>query len=333
MDILQDEAEQLLQYLPNTTADNQSFYETIHIKSSRTDYVSTSFEDCTLSDADLRSFVDCPPSQPDIISTRIVHMVYNSDVAIKSLPSTFRHVWSSFHLDWSMIYMVTSNVPGFLQLPPTSPDTTMTSFYLNCQAQWLLWTFDPSTREINAILLSRDSNGGRAGYPILHARLKRYSVLAAHPLYLAIVAALDRVTYVDGFMREQHRRIARVERHTGFSHFYINRPQPLVEDAEAELAHLSNLSRLASGVLVGIADMAQHLKSAATIFEVAMSGNNFGLAGGNATTTQGMDALVRRETEVENIARLLSPQLKQRFGYAEYIKERAENQLTVVTTH
>jgi hypothetical protein len=40
--------------------------------------------------------------------------------------------------------------------------------------------------------------------------------------------------------------------------------------------------------------------------------------------------MVRRETEIKDIASVLSPQLKQRFELIRYIKGRAQNQLTVV---
>jgi hypothetical protein len=320
MDVLRAEAERFLKDLLFESADNQ--YEAIHIKSSRTDYADVISEDSTLSDVELEAFVEDSPSNSDSISTKIVRMHYHTDLGVKSL-SLFRNVWRSFHLDPYMIYMFHRNVPGFFQLSSSSPGSPLLNFYVNCQAYWLLWSYDPSTLSTKAILLSRSSPGGPAAYPHIHARLKRYSGLASHPLFLAVVAVLERTAYVDIFLREQHRRIGRAEKHTGFSHYHINQPRPHVENAEAELDNLSNLSRSASSVLVGLADMVQHLRTSTTLVEAILSSN---LIEG----MHGVDLVARRETEIKNIANLLSPQLKQRFGYVSFIKERAQNQVTVV---
>jgi hypothetical protein len=134
---------------------------------------------------------------------------------------------------------------------------------------------------------------------------------------------LERLAYVDVFLRTQHQRIGRAEEHTGFSHFYIHEPQRQVEDTEAELNNLSNLSRSASSVLVGLADMMQHLQASTILLEAILS-SDF------TAGIHGVELMVRREIEIKDIARLLNPQLKQRYGYINYIKERAQNQVTVV---
>jgi hypothetical protein len=321
MDVLRAEAEQLLQDLPIESAESQ--HEAIHIKSSRTDYANTIFEKKTLNDLELRNFVDCSPPPSDIMSTKIVRMHYHSDDGIKSLPSLFGLVWRSFRLDPYMMYMFNRNLPGFFRIPSSTTGDALLNFYVNCQAYWLLWTFNPSTLSTNAIVISRNSRGGRATYPHLHARLKRYSDLAGHPLFLALITALERIAYIDIFLREQHKRIGRTEEHTGFSHFHIDKPQPLVKDPSEELTQLSNLSRLASSVLVGLSDMVQHLNSSTTVVQALLSFSPI-------EEKSGSDVMMRKEAEIKNIARVLDPQLKQRFGYLGYIKERAQNQLTVV---
>jgi len=321
MDILRADGEQLLQDLPVGSADSK--YETIHIKSSRTDYANTVFEDRTLDDAELRTFIDYSPSRSAMVSTKIVHLHYNPEFGIKSLSSMFRHIWHSFHLDPYMIHMFHCNIPGFFQLSPASSDNPLPNFYINRQAHCLFWTYDPSTLSTNAILLTRNSPGGRAAYPPLHAKLKRYTTLVGHPLFLALVTVLEAIDFTDTFIKAQHQHIGRTENHTGFSHFYINRPRPLVEDAETELNQLSNLSQMASSVVVGLADIAQHLQLSNTIIETIM---NSSLAGG----TQGINVMMKRDAEIKTIASVIGPQLQQRFGYLDYIKGRAENQLTVV---
>jgi hypothetical protein len=321
MDILRAEAERLLQARTVNLADGQ--YEAIHIKSSRSDYANTSFERRTLNNLELQTFVDDLTAPLDIMSTKIVRMQYHSDLGVKSLPSLFGHVWRSFGLDSYMIYMFHRNVPAFFQLPSATTGGARLNFYINCQAYWLLWTFDPSTLSTNAIILSRNSPGGHTAYPHVYSRLERYSALAGHPLFLALVTVLERIAYLDIFLREQHKRIGRTEEYTGFSHFHIDRLQPRIEDPEIELAQLSDLSRGASSVLVGLADMVQHLKISTTIVDALLSLEPI-------RGTSGVDLMMRKEAEIKSIASVLDPQLKQRFGYLGYVKERAQNQLTVV---
>lgn len=324
MDAFRAEAEQQLQDLLFVSANNQ--YNVTHISSSLIDHKDTKFEDKVLNDADLRSFIDCSTPMSDIVSTKFVHMYYHPDRGVTAAPSIFRHLWHSFHLDPYMVHMFSRNVPGFFQLPFASPpDDRLLNFYINCSAHWILWTYDTEESSTNALLLSRDSPGGPAAYPMVHTHLERYSSLSGHPLFLALVFALERIAYVDRFLKEQHKRIGRVEKYTGFSHFHIDKPLHPIRDAEEELAQLSELSRLASSVLSGLADMMQHLQSSETMLNAILS---FSLP----TSMSGIDGIVTRDTEIKHIAKLLDPQLKQRSGYLNYIKQRAENQLTVVCT-
>lgn len=329
MDAFRSGAEQHLQDLLYVPVTNQ--YNICHIRSSLTDDRDTKVEDLTLNDVDLRNLIDSSSATPtpDIGSTKVVHMFYHIDRGLKSAPSVFRHLWDSFHLDPYMVYMFSRNVPGFHQLPSASsapPDNRYLTFYLNVQAHWVMWTYDSDNFSTNAIVLSRDTAGRPDAYPAVHAHLRRYASSSGHPLLLTLVFALERVEYIDKVVKDQHRRIGRAEQYTGFSHFYLNKPLPPIQDAEAKLAQLSDLSRIASSVLVALADMVQHLKCSETMLAAISS---FELTPAMA----GIDGIVRRDAEMKCIARLLQPQLKERYNYVDYIKQRAENQLTVVRTN
>jgi hypothetical protein len=298
MDILRAEAEELL----DAVELSETQYETIQITTANT------FERRTLNHRDVQAFIDLPSNT----STKIVRMQYHSEIGIKSLPQLFGHIWRSFELDPYMIHMFHRNVPGFFQL------ADKLNFYVNCQAYWLFWCYNASNSSTNAIILSRLSRGGRAAYPRLCARLERYRSLAIHPLFFALVAAQDRIAYMDGFLKEQHQHVGRTEEYTGFSHFHMNKRRV---DPETELDQLSNRSRLASSVLVGLADMMQHFEISSAIVDALCNGIN--------TNTFGADVM-QKEAEIKSIATMLRPQLKQRRGYLSYIKERAQNQVTVV---
>ncbi|KAI9692916.1 MAG: hypothetical protein M1822_004911 [Bathelium mastoideum] len=321
MDFLRAEAESLLDDLPPRA--NADRYEVIHIKSSRAGHAPTILEDKVLNSVELQAFLEPPPAASDGISTKLVRIQYRSDLGIKSTAPMLREIWRSFRLDPYMIYMFHRNVPGYFQLPSTSSNETLLNFYINSQAYWMLWSYESATLSTNALLISRISPGGRATYPFVHARIQRYSNLAGHPLFLAVATAIERTTYIDKFLREQHRRIGRTEQHTGFSHFYIDTPQHHTENAEETLARLSDQSRSASSVLVGLADMMQHLQLSTSVVDAFLS---YSLTG----NMQGIDSIVRQDAAIKSIGSVLRPQVKERFGYVNYVKDRAQNQLTVL---
>lgn len=303
-------------------------YHVLNITSSLTNNKDSKLEDKTFNEVELRNFIDRPTTaNSDSATTRIVHLYYHQDRGVTSTASAFRHTWQSFNLDPYMMYMAHWNVPGFFQLPfkdsPAADQDRFLKFHTNCQAHFMMWTYDTKTLSTNGVLLSRDSPGGPAAYPTVHSHLKRYSGLSGHPLFLALAFALERIAYIDRFLKIQHKRIGRAEKYTGFSHFHIDKPLSPILDAEAELIQLSNHSRLASSVLVGLADMMQHLQSSEATLNAILS---FELT----PSLAGIDGVARRDIEIKHIAKLLDPQLKQRFNYVNYLKQRAENQLTVV---
>lgn len=298
-------------------------HDVVRIETPRFEQANTSFEQKSLNDAELRAFIDDSTSRSDMIATKIVRIYYHPEAGITSHLSLFRRLWDSFRLDPYMIYMFRHNVPGFFQLPSTTSKEPLLKFYMNCQAYWFIWTYDTSTLSTNAVLISRRSAGGRDSWAPLQSRLKRHLALAGHPLYLAIVPALERVAFLDRFCTIQHKRIGGIEKETGFSHFHLDKPAPEMKGAEAQLAQLAEMSRLASSVLVGLADMTQHLESSTNVVDEALSF-------GSVTGSHHDPVMLAKGAEIKKIATVLHPQLKQRFGRISYLKERGENQLTVV---
>ena len=131
------------------------------------------------------------------------------------------------------------------------------------------------------------------------------------------------IAYVDRFLREQLNRVNSMERHTGFSHFHIHKPRPKLKDAGPELDQLMDLSRSASSVLSGLMDIMQHIHCSNILVETILNSSLIGNA-------QRVGIMASSEREMKNIASVLGPQLKERIGYVEFIRERARNHLTVV---
>ena len=76
-------------------------------------------------------------------------------------------------------------------------------------------------------------------------------------------------------------------------------------------------------MLVGLADIMQHMHCSSSLIKAVL---NYTLIG----NAQRVDIVASSEREMKNMVSLLGLQLKERFGFAEFIRERAKNQLTVV---
>ena len=134
MDVLRTGAEQLLQDLPNESAEE---YKVIHIKSSRTDYANVTFEYKTLGNMELQGFIDDSPSSPNIISTKIVRIHYHPDrnqVSFFRIPEYMAFVSSGSVHDVFVPPQCARILPILLHIN-RSPTV---KFYVNCQAHWLL---------------------------------------------------------------------------------------------------------------------------------------------------------------------------------------------------
>ncbi|KAH0543961.1 hypothetical protein FGG08_001728 [Glutinoglossum americanum] len=318
MNELRAEAERLLQSL---SFEPKNQYEAFQIISSQTNNADTIFEDKTSNEAELQAFIDCLPSHSDTITLKLVRMHYHPIKGIKFSLSLFQRVWHSFRLDPYMICMFCGNVPGFHQLP-ASTSSPLQQFYLHQPEYWLLWSYDPSTLSTNAVFLSYPSPNGNASYPAIRARLERHKAFVGHPLFLALATTLYAIPYVDSFLREQQRRVLDIERYTGFSHYYIDRPRLQVKDAGEELDRLSDLSRSASSILVGLADMVQHIHVSDAMANAVLNSSLI-------EDAQSVGVVVSSEREMKNIMSILGPQLKETHVAVEYLKERARNQLAV----
>jgi hypothetical protein len=87
------------------------------------------------------------------------------------------------------------------------------------------------------------------------------------------------------------------------------------------------MSRLASGTLVGIADMTGHLQTAQVVLDYII---NDKVQWKREVYQNTKSQIERCEKSIIEVSVFLRSQLDSTFRYMEYIKERARNQLTVV---
>lgn len=240
----------------------------------------------------------------------------------------FHHVFRSFMLEPLMLRMALRNSASFYELGQcvSSNGHEVLRYYLDMRAYIILWSYNTGTAATRAIVLTRTSKGSKRAYSNFYAKLEIYRSLVYHPTFLPFIAVMNVLIYVDEFLKEEVKELGNAERETGFSYFYRHVPTPDYT-AEQELLVFSNMSRVASGTLVGIADMTGHLQTAQVVLDYILND----AVQWNRDICQNTKFQIEKcEKSIIEVSVFLRSQLDSTFRYMEFIKERARNQLTVV---
>lgn len=153
-----------------------------------------------------------------------------------------------------------------------------------------------------------------------------YRALISHPLYLAFVSSIDRMTFVARFMKGRHFAIQSVEHSAGFSPF----PTRLLKEqpTEERLDKLVDISRAMSANHVGLQDAVRHLKSVATIVEALDSENSQKWS--ESTPDDHKDAVRKSHEEVVKATFIMRTQIETQTNHISFQEQRARAQLNVV---
>ena len=261
-------------------------------------------------------------------SLKLVRFPYVVGQKILARWEVFQHVFRSFMLEPLMLRIALRNCASFYELGQcvSSNGHKVLRYFLNRRSFIILWSYNTGTAATRAIILTRTSEGSRRAYSNFHAKLEIYRNLVYHPTFLPFIAVMEALIYVDEFLKEEVKELRNAEKETGFSHFYRHLPRPDYT-AEQELLVFSDMSRLASGTLVGIADMTGHLQTAQVVLDYII---NDKVQWKREVYQNTKSQIERCEKSIIEVSVFLRSQLDSTFRYMEYIKERARNQLTVV---
>ena len=177
-----------------------------------------------------------------------------------------------------------------------------------------------------AIIITRTSSSNDKAFSSLVPRLDHYKKSANHPLFLAFVAAVDAIYYVDRCFQRQVDGIRHVEEQTGFSPFHLGKPLNH-HTTEEELLELSEMSRTASSILVSVADMTQHLQCVRVVLEALTQKQT---TWKSAIPEETKALIENTDQDISQASLILHSHVESDFEYADYLRERARNQLAVV---
>ena len=234
-------------------------------------------------------------------------------------------------LDTYMLYMMYRDIMGFHQVgvrqSVRSPNESVFNFFVNVEPLKVLWSFNTTNLATKGIVLTRVTPGGRACYHDFCRLLEQYSPLIAHPLLPAFAVVLDIVAFSDKIVNKQEEVVSQTELKTGFSPWSLDVCYDFTRPAE--LDKFSSISQKMGASLVELEDVMRHMKIMQRIItSLQEHGNQYW----SAYASEHEKVCI--QTAHEDISQVLSltrPQLEYAELYTGYLRERAKNQLTVVS--
>jgi len=231
------------------------------------------------------------------------------------------HLFRSFQLQPYMLYLVSRDVVGFQQVAPSTRasaamnQSSLSTYYLNYEAMKIIWSYDPQTRNSSGVIFARVTPGGRAAFSQYRSNLRSFchGEMVYHPLFLLFVAIVSNTQFYDQRVIARERSISTTELKTPYSPWSLDVSVNLMGVKKVNKISLYS-SKMAAAVL-DLEDVLQHfrmVKNMKSAFDEADP-----LAPGRESIMEGLE--------------LILPRLEYTIIYAEYLRERAKNQLAVVS--
>jgi len=234
-------------------------------------------------------------------------------------------------LDPYMLYLMYRDVMGYHQVGVRqsihSPNESVYNFFINVDPLKVLWSFNPANVTTKGIVLPRDTDGGKASCDGFCLLVEKYAPLMAHPVFPAFAAVLEVMAFSEKMINKVHQEVSDTEMETGFSPWSLDvlydftKPKELdkfIERSQTMAASLVNLE-----VVMRQTKMMQRIKNS-----LQESRDEF-LTG--ATSERTKIAMQTAQKEIFQLVSLTQPRLEYAELYANNLRERAKNQLTVVS--
>lgn len=172
-------------------------------------------------------------------SLLLVKVNYDASVSRHAFHSSVydcQKLFETLHIDTYGLGMVANDMTGFHFLDEIKSDSC-NSYYLQCSAYKILWSYDRQTRCSRAVVFVATSKRGLPAFNDLIATMRVNIDLISHPLLLPLSAGIQTLTFFDSILRSSYDTCCIIETSTG----YRNESGPMVDD-DALLGH-KDLSR------------------------------------------------------------------------------------------
>jgi hypothetical protein len=187
----------------------------------------------------LASLADIDAISQDAPTLLLVKVNYDALVSRHAFHSSVydcQKLFKTFHIDMYGLGMVANDMTGFHFLDEIKSDNC-NSYYLQCMAYKILWSYDRHKRCSRAVVFVVSSKRGLPSFNDLIATMRVNVDLLSHPLLLPLSAGIQTLAFFDSELRFSYDTCCIIETSTG----YRNGSGPMVDD-DALLGH-KDLSR------------------------------------------------------------------------------------------
>lgn len=298
-------------------------YDTIRIFPS--DQNDTSYITVVVSEEELLSTFSQTASNASFKLVRIIHADY-SPLQVKN--TTFIALFKSCKLDSYMLYLLSRNVYGFYRFESNriaaAGGEQGDSYFLNTSLSTTMWSFNRSTRQTRAILLTKNNYGkrnARERFQAFQAILASFKHSFTSPCLLAAAACVEWSQYIDDTIGKEVEDIRDVEAKTGHGNWTTP-----TSKGEFGLDEISNCSRRVGKCLATLSNQGRHLAFMDEICEFVVR-----MGSGEHTENDGIGSEARNSSNALTlVVDQLSEQIKWARGTITYLSERAKAQSSVV---
>jgi hypothetical protein len=245
----------------------------------------------------------------------------------------FLNLFNAFELEPYTLHMLHRESYGldhFQTEPSSDSGDVLDTFYLKTISVLLIWSHNHSLAWTRAILIPRHSDSVGDSCEIFHSfakALELQSDLIAHPWLLRFIALLETHRWIESILTTELQTLRRAESQTGYGCWESwnrggNKVWKPRLDKFAEISQTMGFSASA------LANVLRHIEIADQLGDIAPL---------LAEAADGSCVLIREErrsslSKAAEALKLVRKQVAARKKDAEYLQERARNQLSVVRT-
>ena len=228
-------------------------------------------------------------------------------------------LWEAFGMEPYQLYLISRCVRGFQQLHLPGSGADKQHYFANYDSHCIAWTHDTRSATSSGVIIVR-RRGNKYEYSAIDRWLEAfcaYKSLVSHPLFPLLVSTVQIMEFIYVKGEKTQAGIRAVESISGF-HPWHDRDR-VADGLDAEdLDELSAASRSAGSIVVELEDILRQVRlsrRAAAAFDQAMP------------TTSPMELA----EQMVPVVYTLRQQLDSAEDLILYLRERAKNQLTVVS--
>ncbi|CAH0051782.1 unnamed protein product [Clonostachys solani] len=204
----------------------------------------------------------CESDETPLLIVKVLYQRPISDHIFDSTPEECRRLLELFQIDSYGLGLVANDANGFHSLGEDL-STGSASYYLQCTAYKILWSYDRATRRCRAVAFSFNRPMARKGFDDFKASLQCNAELLSHPLILPMACLAQAVGFMDGLIRRQYTKCHKTENSIGYHH-----PQRIVSQSSQEVNELSDLSKNTNALKLEVEMILRRLRQLLAAIEV-----------------------------------------------------------------